>query len=165
MASILWSVYDLLKKERDSNEAVELLRLLVQLLTEGSHDIEVRSACCSAIGAVIIEDARLGALLVELGGVPLLLNKLRQSRTLGPATDTLTCACINTLASLAKGSSSHAEVIRQHGGVQVLAQLDAQGRGGCEDEAAMWALGYLGGIGTVLQAMSQTAPKDRKSVV
>jgi len=163
VASILWSVYDLLKKERDSNEAVELLRLLVQILTEGSHDIEVQSACCSAIGAVIIEDARLGALLVELGGVPLLLNKLRQSRTLGPATDTLTCACINTLASLAKGSSSHAEVIRQHGGVQVLAQLDAQGRSGCEDEAAMWAIGYLGGIGTVLQAMSH-APASQAVV-
>mmetsp|Transcript_150616 Transcript_150616/g.419851 ORF Transcript_150616/g.419851 Transcript_150616/m.419851 type:complete len:739 (+) Transcript_150616:79-2295(+) len=156
VAVIVWSVYDLMKQERGGTDAAVVLRLLVQLLSQRSHDLEVRCACCSALDVIVHEDARLGGLLLELGGAPLLLDTLRHARSLGSSGSDLACACVNTVASLAKGSAMQAELLRQHGVVEVLAHFSVQGSGGADEEAAVWALGHLAGISTVLQAMAHS---------
>lgn len=179
VATTLWSVYGLVQEECGSDKAA-LLRLIVQILAEevrcSPSITEVQSACCSAICAIVAQDARLGAFFIELGGLPLLLRYLQRytatrahqeqvSDQEAYAVDAsgLVCACVNTLSCLAKGSTMQAEVVRQHGALEVLAQLASGISGGDvsleaqserELEAAVWALGYLGGIGTVLQAMS-----------
>jgi len=181
VASTVWAVYSLVKEEECyGSDKAPLLRLIVQLLAaEGSctdlKATEVQRACCSAICAIVDGDARLGDLLIELGGLTLLLGHMRHHAAIRAhgeqpgdqgdcAVDAskLICACVNTLASIAKGSPRHAELMRQDGALEVLAQLASGVSGGDaslqaqrerEFEAVMWALGYLGGISTVLQAM------------
>mmetsp|Transcript_48696 Transcript_48696/g.155631 ORF Transcript_48696/g.155631 Transcript_48696/m.155631 type:complete len:732 (+) Transcript_48696:98-2293(+) len=157
LAAVVWSVHDLMKQERGSAELALLLRLVVQLLAQRSHDLEVRSACCAALDAMVHEDPRLGGLLIDLGGAPLLLETLRHARELGSSGAELVQACVGALASLAGGSAMQAEALRQHGAVQALAQCGVRGEGGKDEEAAVWAVGHLAGIGTVLQCMSQSS--------
>uniref|UniRef100_A0A7S4VPU4 Uncharacterized protein n=1 Tax=Alexandrium monilatum TaxID=311494 RepID=A0A7S4VPU4_9DINO len=159
IATIVWCVHDLLKQDQRGSEAevATLLALFLQLLAQRSQSLEVQHACCSTLGIIVSEDARMGALLAERGGIQLLLRALLWARALDSAGADLSLACVDAIASLAKGSSQQAELLRRYGAVDVLTQCCSDGRGGRYEESAAWALGHLAGIVAVTQTMVRTS--------
>lgn len=155
LAAVIWAVYDVFKAEKSGIEDVSnILRTLVQLLSHGPRSLEVQNASCSVLAALVHDDARFGLLLMQLGATPLLLEILQHAMNQDGYAEDLACSCVNILASLAEASATQAEVIRQNGGVEVLARFGTRGYGGYDEEAAITALGHLAGISAVLQVMS-----------
>lgn len=184
VAGIAWAIYELTKvetAEEDGNaapEAGDLLRVLVEIMRLRRKSFEVHWCCCSALEALMYKDARLGRLFLELGGGPLLLDVLQRATVLTTKSlqplpvylkdvdaEDLARTCAYIVAGLADGSSQHAEMLRRQGAMQVLASLCLRGHGSLDEEAALWALGQLGGLSAVLEAMAQAPKLTNRSAV
>merc|ERR1719161_162071 len=163
-AGIAWAIWELTRQEQTevegdvAPEAGDLLRILVEVMRLRRQSYEVQWACCSALDALMYKDPRLGGLFLELGGAPLLLSVLQSASALDGKHEDLACSCAYIVATLADGSSQHAEILRRNGAMQALAALSLRGRGTLDEEAAVWSLGQLGGLSAVLEAMAQ-APR------
>lgn len=154
LAATVWAVYDVVKQEKIGIDASSMIRTLAQILSRRSYNLEVQNACCTVLAWLVHEDARCGTLLMQFGATPLLLDILRHAMRQDGFAEDLACSCVNILASLAEANNMQAEVIRQHGGVDVLAEFGMRGYGGYDEEAAIAALGHMSGIGAVVRAMS-----------
>uniref|UniRef100_A0A7S0AKF9 Uncharacterized protein n=1 Tax=Pyrodinium bahamense TaxID=73915 RepID=A0A7S0AKF9_9DINO len=74
---------------------------------------------------------------------------------MGADGEDLARACAYAMTTLVDGSSAQAQALRQAGAAEALARLSLKGHGGLDEEAAVWALGQLNGLGAVLEAMAR----------
>lgn len=156
LAVIAWAVFDLVKDEDwDGVHGASVLSTIIHILKCRSHSLEVQNACCSALAAMVPADAQLGVQLVELGGCEILFDIFRSCMNLGGRGEDVAGSIANTIVSLTEASSFHAEFIRQKGGVPILAEFCMKGTGSKDEEAALWAIGHLAGLETVVQIMAQ----------
>merc|ERR1719161_2023241 len=86
-------------------EVRNLLGALVDLMRLRPHVVEVQEACSAAVKAIIWDDPRIGDLLIECGGVPVLLNAVRRATNLGKQGANMGAKCADTIATLADGSN------------------------------------------------------------
>ena len=155
LAVIVWAVYEQVKQQSDACDLDTLLQTVLQLLAQSSHDVEVQNACCSTLAVMLHQNAQLGALLLEREGPRPLLNILQHAMNSDGRSQDLAGSCGSALIALAEASAIHADIIRQYGGVEVLALFCIKGLGGADEEVAMCALGHLGGLRAVVEVMSR----------
>lgn len=176
VGAIVWAIFQLARDEQTevdgelAPEAGDLIRILIQVmhLRRKSYNPEIIWSCCRALDALMYKDPRLGRLFLELGGGPLLLEVLHNvtARNAGIETDVeVARSCAYIVATVADGSSPHAEMLRRQGAMQALATLSIRGRGSIDEEVAVWALGHLGGLSAVLEAMAQASRLTNASAV
>lgn len=161
-AAVAWAVFELVRCERSESpqakpESACVLAVLIEVMGHEASSTEGQWACCSALDAMVKEEPRLGALFIDGGGARLLLRALRKASGMGAEGEDFRRAVAYLITSLADGSQQAANALRAEGALRVLAEVALQGSGR-DVEAAMWALGSLGGIGTVLEAMSKQGP-------
>mmetsp|Transcript_106421 Transcript_106421/g.338922 ORF Transcript_106421/g.338922 Transcript_106421/m.338922 type:complete len:779 (-) Transcript_106421:98-2434(-) len=161
LAAVAWVVYELAREREQAcathppPEAGALLRVLVSIMGRPCQSHQVRWASCAALDALMKREPRIGALFCELGGAPLLVEVLRFSTGLGSDGEDLSRACAYAMCTLVDGSTVQAQALRDAGAPEALARLGVRGRGGLDEEAAVWALGQLSGLGAVLEAMAR----------
>eukprot|EP00928_Gymnodinium_smaydae_P037078 TRINITY_DN25801_c0_g1_i1.p1 TRINITY_DN25801_c0_g1~~TRINITY_DN25801_c0_g1_i1.p1 ORF type:complete len:728 (+),score=108.80 TRINITY_DN25801_c0_g1_i1:46-2229(+) len=153
---IIWTVCDDIAKERlGISDGAGMLNILVQLLAHRSHNLRVQKACCTTLASMVYGDARFGGLLVDLGGIPLIIDILRNNMSAGDDCHEIASQCVRIIVSLAEASSTHAAMLNEHGGVQLLLKFAMLGSQAGIEEKAMIAVGNMAGVRTVLQAMSE----------
>eukprot|EP00930_Biecheleria_cincta_P058793 TRINITY_DN44596_c0_g1_i1.p1 TRINITY_DN44596_c0_g1~~TRINITY_DN44596_c0_g1_i1.p1 ORF type:complete len:741 (+),score=132.56 TRINITY_DN44596_c0_g1_i1:52-2274(+) len=155
LAALVWSVSDVVKEGQGTVEgSVQAFQAILSVLLHRPQSSDVQDACCTALAALVHADARLGTLLVEAGRLPLILDTLRHAMTLGSGGDNIACSCANILVSVAQASSLQAAAIQEHGGAELLIQFGTRDAGRAHEEAAIWAIGHIAGIGAVVNVMS-----------
>merc|ERR1719491_987258 len=120
--------------------------------------LEVASACCSALRQIVGAQPSRSRLFLAHGGAAALRNVLQMtSERDSSSKDAMNAlfAAAKLLCALADGNEPLVQDLRACGVLEALSgNLAATGKAA---EAVMWALGLLGGVGTVFGAMQQTA--------
>lgn len=175
-SSVVWCVHELVRGSRQEDvgaaprpESSTIVTLLVEAMTPESTSPDCLWASCSALDALVSREPRLGSLFVDSGGAQLLVRLLRIAREQGAEGRDLRKVVAYLFATLADGNLYTAEKLRVAGAVRALAEdglydsgqhaspsvppgtsaRDSEGL-----EAVVWAMGALGGLGAVLEAMA-----------
>jgi len=161
-AAVAWAIYEVAKQAekpswavRPPPEVVMLLRMLTALLQRPAQAKCIQWACCAAIDAFMKKGPCIGKIFVDLGGAPALVDTLLGAIGMGGDAQELSRACVYAITTLADGSVAQGQALRDAGAIEALARLSLKGNGGQDEQAAVWALGQLGGLAAVVEAMSQ----------
>lgn len=157
--AVSWAVYELVRVARESGagpraEGGSILAVLMEAMGHESTPAEGQWACCAALDSLVKEEPRLGTLFLERGGAAMLMRALRAGGSMGQQGEDFRRAAAYLITSLSDGNQQAVNALCAEGAVQVLSEAGLQGSG-MDVAASMWALGSLGGIGTVLEAMSR----------
>ncbi|CAK0910674.1 unnamed protein product, partial [Prorocentrum cordatum] len=164
--AVVCSVYDLVQGDVTEGTGCEsrpraamMLALLVEALSpEGGLEPDACGACCSGLEALVRQDSRLCSLLLDRQGARLVVGAMSFAGRLGAEGEKCREAVAGLLAQLAEASPRAVAELRAAGAVGVLVQDGLVGNGR-DSEAAMWALGHLGGMSAVLEVMAREPAK------
>eukprot|EP00406_Dinophysis_acuminata_P057781 CAMPEP_0179269346 /NCGR_PEP_ID=MMETSP0797-20121207/30910_1 /TAXON_ID=47934 /ORGANISM="Dinophysis acuminata, Strain DAEP01" /LENGTH=353 /DNA_ID=CAMNT_0020977659 /DNA_START=32 /DNA_END=1089 /DNA_ORIENTATION=+ len=165
-AAAAWAVFDLARsyhgsveeegaEDDDWPEASSLAVLLAEVLRGAPTSpagIQLQRACCGALRWLVMGHPNRGRLFLHHGGDELALSTLRTAHTAAELGEDLFVAVAKLIAALVDGNEQAGQRLRQLKVLEALVTYGLKLPGDkCED--AMWAIGQLGGVGVVMEAM------------
>lgn len=164
--AICGALYHLVSPRRKSTSALaaaevvqpeSVVVLLSEVLSIGGLDEDALWATCTTLETLVDKDARLAFVVASRGGCHILVQLLRSPRAAGPTGQDIRKVLACLMLALADASPEAVQALQAAGACPALAQEGLQGDG-ADAEAAMWALGAIGGLKDVLQAMRHCGP-------
>jgi len=159
-SAVAWTVYELVRSDfnevgaQQRPETASILAILVEAMGHENASPQAQWACCAALDAMVKLQAQLASVFIEQGGGPLLARALGAANAMGADGKEFRRAAAYLVTSLAESSVRAADALRNEGAVCLLATMGLQGSG-LDTDAALWALGVLGGVRVVLETMSR----------
>jgi len=158
--AVAWVVFELVTEERKElgpqpkAESASVLAVLLEAMGHESTSHQAQWACVAALDAMVKCEPRLGSLFLEGGGAKLIVRALRSAIGMGYEGEEFRRAVSFLVTSLSDGSAPAANALVNEGAAEALREVCRQGTGR-DIDAAMWALGSVGGLGCVLEAMTE----------
>lgn len=161
-----WALRDLVKERRvagtasaedwpEARGAVLALAGALRPLPVTRETSEVRWACCDALRRFVHREMTLASLLLAHGGGETALASICVAQSFGTAEEgqNLLAAGAQLVSALVDGSDQAVQQLKHLGALEVLARSNSSWDGSAEE--VIWALGQIGGVGVVADALSQ----------
>jgi len=162
-AAAAWVIYDLAAKDGSDDwpEAGSILLLLLEVLRNCPPSVtpehsEVRWSCISAARRLVARQPGRGRLFLSNGGGEVVVATLCAASGAGRLGDNLLVSAAQLVGTLADGSDQAVQQLRQVGVLEALVRYGLAVLGSATQDV-MWALGQLGGVSVVVEAMKHTA--------